>query len=279
MSFYRIMVDSFLLLRMCPRLFIPKILIAFFQLPAFILFAYYGLQVGPSFLNPSDLSRAELIRALDIIVPLLLITLYSLVVDSIDFFLINPMYPLMVQDYYKKRKISFKNSLRNVLQRFGKIFMPLFMALVAILVVCLPLVWFGLVSYSPRDSFLSTILFVSAFLAMSVWSIFVYFLIYPIGSLENLNFSKTLKQTVLVSLKHSTNVLKAFIVFLLTIGISLFLSVDVWLIGPQNLLQQLAVFSLLIVVRFLMAIFTTYYYVLSTVFYFGFEKKQFFKVG
>jgi hypothetical protein len=273
------MVDSFLLLRMCPRLFIPKILIAFFQLPAFILFAYYGLQVGPSFLNPSDLSRAELIRALDIIVPLLLITLYSLVVDSIDFFLINPMYPLMVQDYYKKRKISFKNSLRNVLQRFGKIFMPLFMALVAILVVCLPLVWFGLVSYSPRDSFLSTILFVSAFLAMSVWSIFVYFLIYPIGSLENLNFSKTLKQTVLVSLKHSTNVLKAFIVFLLTIGISLFLSVDVWLIGPQNLLQQLAVFSLLIVVRFLMAIFTTYYYVLSTVFYFGFEKKQFFKVG
>lgn len=273
------MVDSFLLLRMCPKLFIPKILVAFFQLPAFILLTYYGLQLDTSLLNPYNLSSSELSRALDIIGSMLIIALYSLAVDSIDFFLINPMYPPMVQDYYKKRKISFKNALQNVLHHFGKIFMPLFAALVAILIVWLPLTWFAYTSYLSGDLFLSAILVFAALLAMFFWFIFIYFLIYPIGSLENLNFSKTLKQTVSVSFKHNTNIIKAFIFFLLTMGISIFLSVDVWLIGPQNLLQQLAVFSLLIVVRFLLAVFATYYYVLSTVFYFGFEKKQFLKVG
>lgn len=101
MSFKRILVDSFVLLKKCPHFFIPKIVIAFLLLPFFILLSYYAIQLDISQFSLSP-TPAESAKILSLFIPMLFISLYGLLIDSIDFFIINPMYPVMVNEFYKK---------------------------------------------------------------------------------------------------------------------------------------------------------------------------------
>jgi len=275
MGFKRILVDSFVLLKKCPHFFIPKTVIAFLLLPFFILLPYYAIQIDFSQINTS-LTNAESAKILGIFIPMLFISLYGLLVDSIDFFIINPMYPIMVSEFYKKGEISFKTAFVGVLQRFGPIFSSLLAILGLILVFIVPIAVLITVALFSQDSVLLWISIFAAFALMFVWFVFFYFLIYPISSLEKLNFSKIINQTINVSSKHKANVSKAFIVFFLVTGLSYLLGFIVAYLGvPEQIIPMLIAFAVFLFVRVLVAILATYQYVLSAVFYLGLEKGVF----
>jgi len=276
MSFVRILFDSFILLRRCPKLFIPKILIAFFLLPTFILLPHYLLQMNLPAAGFSALSQRESLQMLEPLVSMLIVLLYGLFINSIDFFVINPMYPLTVQQFYKRKKVSFRPPFKKIVYRFGTIFPVLVIVLSLILIVLMPIAWLVYIALFTGNMALLAFAMIATLVSIFVWFLLVYFLIYPIGSLEKLNFSNVLKQTVAVSMKHKANIAKAFFVFL---SISLasyalgFLIAD--MSAPNQLVQRLALFLIFISVRLLIAIFSTYQYVLNAVFYLGFEKGVF----
>lgn len=275
MSFKTILVDSFLLLKKCPHFFIPKIVIAFLLMPFFILLPYYAIQIDPSQITTS-LTPAESAKILSLFVPMLYISLYALLIDSIDFFIINPMYPIMVRDFYKKGAISFKDAFVGVMQRFGPIFSSLLAVLGLILVFILPIAVLITIALFSQDTVLLWISVFVAFMLMFFWFIFFYFLVYPIGTLEKLSFSKIIRQTVAVSSKHKANVSKAFVIFFIITVLSYLLGfVVVYLGAPEQIISMLIAFAIFIFVRALVAILATYQYVLNAVFYLGLEKGVF----
>ncbi|MFA4855061.1 MAG: hypothetical protein WC634_00550 [archaeon] len=276
MSFKRILVDSFALLKKCPHFFIPKIVIAFLLLPSFILLPYYAIQLDISQFSLSP-TPAESAKILSLFIPMLFISLYGLLINSIDFFIVNPMYPVMVNEFYKKGTISFRAAFISVLRRFGSIFSSLLAILGLILVFISPIAILITMALFSRDSILLWISIFAALALMFFWFVFFYFLIYPISTLEKLNFSKILKQTVLVSSKHKGNISKAFIIFFLITILSYLLGfVVVYLGAPEQIISLLIAFAAFVFVRALVAILATYQYVLNAVFYLGFEKGVFF---
>jgi len=291
MSFLRVLSDSFVLLRLTPKLFIPKILIAFFLLPMFILFGNYMVQLDFFSMDPSTLTRMQAVELLKIIVPLFFVSLYGMIVDLIDIFIVNPMYPIIVRDYLdmvnkdkakrgykdKAKGISFSKALVSVLEKYGTIFPALATVMLIIFVVMMPVAWLFSIALFLHNPFIIGISL--AAMGLSVFILFVlFYLIYPISSLEEFNFLKLLKQTVRVSTKHKGNVAKAFLVFLPVPLVSYALSLVIaWLRQSGDVLPMLLIFGAFVVMRLLVAILSTYQYVLNTVFYLGLEKGIFLK--
>ncbi len=278
MSFYRIMVDSFLLLRMCPRLFIPKILVAFLLLPTFILIPEFIVQSG-IFSIAQPFSRQQSIELMQTMLPLIAIVLYGLLIDLIDFYLVNPMYPVMVKDFYRKKEVLFRPAFSDVVHKLGTIFPTLSVVLLISFAMLIPSAVLINIAMFSRDVMLfavSSVLGVAAVFVLFV----VFYLIYPISALEKFDFRRSIRETTRVSLKHKINVAKAFVISVAITGLSYGLG---WLItlleSPDQFAPKMAIFSLFLITRLLVALFSTYQYVLNVVFYFGFEKRQFFKVG
>ena len=277
MSFLRVLSDSFVLLRLTPKLFIPKILIAFFLLPMFILFGNYVAQLDFFSMDPSTLTKMQAVELLKIIVPLFFVSLYGMIVDLIDIFIVNPMYPIIVRDYYKTKGVSFSKALVSVLEKYGTIFPALATVVIIIFVVMMPVAWLFSIALFLRNPFIIGISL--AAMGLSIFILFVlFYLIYPISSLEEFNFLKLMKQTVRVSTKHKANVAKAFIVFLPVPLLSYALSLVIaWLRLSGDVVPMLLIFAAFVAMRFLVAILSTYQYVLNTVFYLGLEKGIFLK--
>ena len=79
------------------------------MLPTFILIPQYMVQAD-IFSIGAGLTREQSLELMRLIVPLFFIILYGLFVDLFDFFVVNPMYPVMVRDFYKKRDVFFKKA-------------------------------------------------------------------------------------------------------------------------------------------------------------------------
>jgi len=273
MSFVRILVDSFVLLKKSPRFYIPKILIAFLFFPMFILLPYYLMEVN--FLSPEDIVRVPEMQLIGLMVNLVFILAYTVIVNLIDSLLVNPMYPLLVQQYYKDKKINFRMAFATVIKHLGTIAPVIFVATLLIIAAMLPFMLLMVTSVI----FENTLLFyLSIFIAfVSFFAVFLlFYLIYPISTLEKFNVMKTLKQTMRSSLKHKRNVAKAFFISLTISGVSYLLGFMIaWNNSPDMIVPKLGLFLVFIGVRILIAIFTTYQYVLNAVFYMGLEKGVF----
>ncbi len=276
MVFIKILVDSFRLLRKCPRLFIPKILIAFLLLPTFILIPHFLIQSN-LFAVGQDLTEEKSLQLLEAVVPLFFVVLYGMLVDLFDFFIVNPMYPLMVKSFYRKKNVFFKRAMFDVLQRFGTIFPALLTVLIIVFTVLTPVAILVTVAIFLQNGFLLALSALAGFLAIFVLFV-LFYLVYPISSLEEFTFLHSLKETVSASLKHKLNVSKAFLVSIVITGLSYALGFLVALLGsPEQLAPRISLFFLFVLVRILVALFSTYQYVLNAVFYLGLEKGQFLK--
>lgn len=278
MSFYRIMVDSYVLLRMCPRLFIPKILIAFLLLPTFILIPEFIVESG-IFSIAQPISRQQSIELMQTIMPLIAIVLYGLLIDLIDFYLVNPMYPIMVNDFYRKKQVLFKPAFRSVVHKFRTIFPTLSVILLISFAALIPPAVLIDIALFSGDAMLLVASSVIGILVVFVLFV-VFYLIYPISTLEKFDYRKAIGETTRASLKHKINVAKAFVISVAITGLSYFLGWAITLLeSPDQFAPMMALFALILVTRLLVALFSTYQYVLNSVFYFGFEKRQFLKVA
>ncbi len=273
MGFAGLLIDSFILLKRCPRFFIPKILIAFFFFPIFILLPYYLLEVN--IMSPQDIARVQAQQLITVMLNLIFILVYTFLVYVIDSFIVNPMYPVLVQQYYKAREINFSKAFLSVIRRFGTIFPAVLAVAVLVFVAMFPFLFIMISAVLLENDFLFFIAIITAFL--SIFIVFIlFYLLYPISSLENFDFLKIVRQTVKASLKHKGDIAKAFLISFSISGVSYLLGfVIAGMNDPSLLAPKMGVFFIFILVRILIAIFTTYQYVLNSVLYFGLEKGVF----
>ncbi len=270
MSFLRMLIDSFILLRKCPNLFIPKILVAFFFFPIIILLPMYLIHFNV--LSPEALAEMETLELIGMLLQLVFLLIFTLVVYFIDSFVVNPMYPMLVQQYYKERKVNFRHGFTAVVKRFGTIFASLIIFSILLFASMLPFMFIMLTALLLHSDFLLYVSIVVAIITIFIMFI-LFYLIYPISTLEEINFAKTIKETIHTSLKNKANITKAVVISLLITGASYFLAFEIVLTNvPGQIILTITLFALLVASRFLVAVFVTYQYVLNAVVYLGLKK-------
>lgn len=273
MTFLKVLWDSVSLVRRCWRFFIPKILVAFFFFPIFILLPYYLLEVN--ILSPNDIVGTDPMELMEILVHLVFILLYTFGIYVIDSFVVNPMYPILVKQFYKDKKINFRHALIDVIKRFGTIFPALVVVSLLILVALLPFLFIIVSAILLENTFLLYLALITTFFSIFVIFLFFY-LIYPISSLEKVDFVKAVKDTMHSSLRHKNDIAKAFFISISISGVSYLLGFMIaWMNAPDQIMPKLGLFGVFVLVRLAIAMFSTYQYILNSVFYFGLEKGVF----
>ncbi len=275
MSFVKVLLNSFVLLKKYPKLIVPKILIAFFFLPIILLLPMYIINFNV--FSPELLSQTDSLELIGLLIQLIFLLLFTFLVYFIDSFVVNPMYPFLVKQCYKCEQINFRKAFVSVVERFGTIFAALIVFSVLLFASMLPFMFILVTALLLQNDFLIYVSIIVAAISIFIMLI-LFYLIYPISSLEKFDFSKTIMHTVKSSLKHKKNVTEAVVISLLLSAMSYLLAFEMVLnSGPGQIVFTLVLFSLLICARIFTSVFSTYQYVLNAVFYLHLEKKVFFK--
>lgn len=273
MSFTRVFFDSFILLKRHPHFFIPKILVSFLFLPIIVLTMI--LLIHYNLFSPQEILSKDPLELVEILVPLFFLFVYVPIVYFIDSCLINPMYPVMVEQFYDRKRIDFRKAFVEVLKHFGTIFTSVIIFSVLFFAVMIPLLLLVINFMLLQNDlmfYLSVALAIIAFFVI----VLLFYLLYPVASIEKLDIMKSIRKIIKTSLKHKEDVVKAILISLVATGLSYFSSAQLIVLNPSSDIElTLLFFALLIVSRFLVAIFATYQYVLNAVFYLGLEKGVF----
>jgi len=252
--FTKTLADAFLTLKKCPKLFLPKLLIAFFySLP---MLALPGLTLDV---------LADPVPDPEIAVALIGWLGFILIVALVDIF-INALYPVMVRQFYSKGRVSFVPAFGEAKNKF-LVVLPSVLAVeslgfIAAFLLALPLAFFTVAG----DAFLQGIS-VLAMLAVFFAMVVLFFMLYPVATLEQRGIIGTIKRTLSLSRKNFWDVAKASSV---SFGISLVsfaLAFGIKLAGTANPAGGIVIFLLFVLVRFLTAVLSAYQYVLNPVFY------------
>lgn len=274
MSIVRILSDSFVLLKMRPKLIVPKILVAFFFLPIIILLPIYFINFNV--FSTEFLSQRNTLELVGLLFQLVALLLFTLLVYFIDTFIINPMYPVLVKQCYKGEEINFRKAFISVVERFGTIFAALVIFSVLLFASMLPFMFILMAALLLKNDFLIYVSIVIAVISILIMLV-LFYLLYPVSSLEKGNFAKTIQWTVKTSFKHKKSVTEAVLFSVFISGLSYLFAFEMMLSNSSDqLAYTLMLFILLIGARFLTAIFATYQYVLNAVLYFDLEKGIFF---
>ncbi|MFH1239636.1 MAG: hypothetical protein V1672_00290 [Candidatus Diapherotrites archaeon] len=259
MHFIDALVNSFNLLKKKPKLFLPKFLIA----------AVYGVMMLltmdilvslTEFIFTENQSQAAVYAAemLPVVSTLFIFSLFVLLLDTF----INSMYPKMVDDFYKKKKISFTDAVKSAFSRSLIVIPSIFTALFIFMLVSMPFIlWmaFSLVSNDIVGIILSGILLIIAELITTI----MFYLIYPVSMLEKKGVFGTLGKSFSLSKSNFKDISKASIFQLLLSFVSFVLAAVAD--KPEFLF-------LFIVSRFLTALIATYIIVLNPVIYMEIQK-------
>ncbi|MCX6798551.1 MAG: hypothetical protein NTW59_00430 [Candidatus Diapherotrites archaeon] len=274
MSFLRVLADSFSLLLMCPRFFIPKILVSFFFFPIIVLLPAYFVHLN---VVPGEaLIERGAIDLIVIALQVIFLMVYTIAVCIIDSFLTNPMYPVLVKQFYEKKEINFRKALIDVLTNFGTIFPTVLVFSILLIISMMPFLMIMATSFVLHSVFLFYLAIVVALVSIFVMFV-LFYLIYPVSSLEKIGFAKAIRQTVHSSLKHKREVTMAFAISVLITLASYLIAFEIFVGKTNDVFVTILFFSLLVLARFLVAVFSTYQQVLNAVFYLHLEKGIFLK--
>lgn len=212
MRFFEFLRDAFKLMFAEPKLFIPKILVAvFYSIP--MLIGTYAIVANAGFLDNILKGARPNAEEMQAIFSLMLITLAVLFMMIVSFFLdiiVNAMYPLLVDDFYRKRKISLAKAFKSSLRNFFRI-VPIGLGVFAL--VAIPLVIAGTqltLSTSNFFQFATVILALSIAGALLITAIF-YFL-YPAIMLEPAPVTSCIRHNLALVRKNKGTVSGASII-------------------------------------------------------------------
>ncbi|MDD5162935.1 MAG: hypothetical protein PHD95_01880 [Candidatus ainarchaeum sp.] len=249
MTILRILLESLVLLKSQPKLFLPKIIVAFLFGAALLLTAQLFLK-GPltQALSPNYNFCSELDCVTFIAETLLLLVFISIII-IIDIFT-NAMYPAMVRDFFNKKKISFRSAFGSLKGKKIKIFLSI---ILIELLLWLPFVLLAEVLIFTNNK-LFLYLFIVVFLVIYLALATIFYFAYPVLVIGENFFLKMFSEAFRMSHgKGSKIIVFSFLPFFISILSFLlaFLARD-----PGFLL-------LFILVRFLMALLQTYHMVLN----------------
>jgi len=250
-SFAKILIDSFLLLKQQPKLFLPKILIAFLYGAAILaLTAILSNMIAIGF-GTSSFSLKQLEFARTQLLPLMLLLIYTLAVLVLDV-IVNAMYPFLVESASKNQSLFLSSAFFSALKK-TPIFLPaVFLVLAAFFITAFPLtVILSLVGKNPL------LLLASGFLLSFIFTI-AFYLLYPVSTLEKTSPLHALSRTLLLSKKNFSSVSKASLIQLAVTIVSYALAFAA---------ANPAALALFILFRFLIAVLATYAMVLNPLIY------------
>ena len=257
-KFFTIISESFVLLEKEPKLFVPKILVAFlYSIPVIFL---PSLAVA-SFAAPSP----ELFGSLMF---WFVFSFASLIIDAV----VSAMYPFLVKDFFEKKQISLKAALDSSLKK-SSIVVPAALLVEILFVAFVILLSFPFVFFVVTENMLGVAAIVLVALAVIFLLAVFFFLIYPVMSLEKNGVVSSIKRSFFLSRKNFSDASKAAAFsFVLSIASFAFSFAVDFFSGKGQIAGAAIAFLLFVSIRFATALIATYQYVLSPVFYLEFVK-------
>ena len=261
MHFIDAIVTSFHLLKKEPKLFIPKFIIA--ALYGLIMLLTIDVMLSlTDFTLVQDPMQASLYATemLPYVVILFIFSIFALVFDTF----INSMYPTMVDDFYKKNKISFKDAVKSAFSRSLTVIPSIFAVLFIFIIVSLPFIIWMSISILSND-IIGIIISATLLLIAEIVTTIIFYLIYPISMLEKKGIWGTLGKSFSLSKANFKDISKASVFQMILSLASLILAAVAD--RPEFLF-------LFIVSRFLTALIATYIIVLNPVMYMEIKKSD-----
>ncbi|MCX8158154.1 MAG: hypothetical protein N3D73_00640 [Candidatus Diapherotrites archaeon] len=245
-----ILKDALLLLIKEPKLFIPKLLVSF-------LYSIVILVIPPLTISSFSTPSLELLKYV------LFFMLFTILVAILDI-CINALYPFLVAEYFRLKKISFINAFHKLKERFVVAFFSPFLVefFSMLIVIILAFSASAILFFLGKFAFFLSLLI--SLLVIFVISIIFYF-IYPVASLEKFNLFSAIKNSIDCSKKNIKLVSKLalFSVFLSLLTFLLSFTLEL----SHGTLEKTIFFLIFVILRFFIAIISTYIYVLSPVSY------------
>ena len=250
----KVLVDSFRLLKKEPKLFLPKLLIAFLYGLGMLFTAALFKELLPA-LNPYSSSISPLLLNAVLLQSVLLLAFLFLVM-ILDV-LFNAAYSAMLEDFFKKRSPSILNAFKTALSKFFVIVPAAILSLLVFLLLSLPFVFLASLALLENNF---NLFFLTAFivLVLNLLVTIAFYSLYPVSIFERRNFFGVLKSSAFISKRKFSEVfqLSLFSLFISAFGI-LF----------AFLAQRIEFLLLFVAFRLLTAILATYQIVLNPVFY------------
>ena len=248
--------QSFSMLAREPKLFIPKIVVAFLYGFGMLATAFISLESLPIILSPESFAPEQAFNLLSLS---LMLFVYSIFLFAIDV-LVNSMYPVLVKDFKQRNPISLPKALRFALSKFWIVFPAV---IVVDFAVAIPFaLLLSLVALS--GNIVAFFVVAALFLAASFLVIVLFYVVYPVSVLSEKNFvSALLKATSLGAgnLKHlSMPSLIPFTLSVINFALAFLAANPAFLVA-------------FIVLRFLIALVYTYHMVLNPNVYFELVRK------
>ncbi len=259
-KFLKTLKDSIITLKKSPKLFLPKIFIAFlYTLPI----------LGVSTLAIETLMLPE--PRFELIGWALFWLFYMFIVMILDV-LANAMYPFMVNDFYSNKPISFRSAFKDSLKKFFVV-IPAVLLIEAVTMLIVFLIAIPLSLSLLLRNFLLAGFFFLLFIVILFILFAMFFLLYPVATLEKKNFLTSIIRSISLAKQNVADISKAtaIVFFISFITFALAFLIDLFS-GPEFLFHQIVFWTIFISARLIVALLSTYQYVLNPVFYLEYVK-------
>ena len=259
-KFNKTLKDSFEIFVKHPKFIIPKLVMALLYSVVILLTA----DIASSILVEPD---PELLYP--ILINLIILLGGTMVLSLLDLF-VGSMYPFMVSQVKEKKQLNLIDSFNKSWEKIGSTMPTLIFVeilfLVLIVLVSIPL---GFAIASEAEYFL---LFSIVYVIILLGMVFLFYLIYPIVTLEKLSIKESLKKSINLSMNNRGAVGKATVLSFILSGLSFGIAflIEFFPGGEGSILFWLA----FIIIRLLTAYVYSYLFVLNPVFYFNYAKVQ-----
>jgi hypothetical protein len=261
-SFLNSLKNALTALKKHPKLFIPKILLAFAWGALLLLIAEKTIKL----INLKT-QKILIIEKFQILLnELTILFALFILLFLIDVF-VNALYPLLVKAVYLKQKVSILKSMKTIALNTKKSLIPIIISFIIGIIVLLPFILLFSFALLIKNTFLIVLTLGMLLLTIFLITVALYF-VYPIAVIEKTSF-QSIFQSIKNAKKNFKPVSLAVIVSMVLSLLTLFLAVSfekTTIIGFSSLIAFLTL-------RVINAIISTYQFVLMPVIYLDFEKK------
>jgi len=263
-NIFQTMKNALNLLLKQPKLFLPKIIISLLYGISILWVANATLdllELDVTSLNYLTEVEREIIG--EIMLSLLLAFLYVTVILILDT-LVNAMYPKMIGDYYDKNKISFRKAFSYATKKARIVIPVVLITMLIFLVASLPfnlLFDYFLLSNNSIGMIFSILLMLIVIFTFEI----LFFLLYPIATLEKVSIISSIKRTVSLG-RTNFKLIAVAAIFPFLVS---FINFALALLSTSALF-----FTLFLLLRLIQAVLATYNMVLNPVFYFEYVRQQ-----
>ena len=263
MNVLNVLNESLSMLLKQPKLFLPKLVIAALYGIGMLAIAWLSIEtVVPLLIERGGMQTAkEVAGFLPVIFGFLIYTLVVYVLDV----LVNSMYPVMVANYRQGKRISFRSAFSSAARKFPVIFPAMIVMLAIEFAVALPFAMLFTL-FILGNNIAALIASFIAFLAVSFVMIVIFYVIYPASVLDENNFVSAIINTARLGKRNARHIsIPSLIPFSL--------SIINFAVGFPAL-ESLAFLAAFVILRFFMALLSTYHMVLNPHIYIELASKK-----